>query len=118
MLGRFSTQAQGWEGPSLGLQQRADLAARLSMASPDLVPLSENMREGYRQIMERGLAVDAELTARLGRSQALKARLARARSRAAGRARPQMRRWVWRLGSKPGPPLRRRPCRKPQRPIR
>lgn len=75
MLGRFSTQAQGWEGPSLGLQQRADLAARLSMASPDLVPLSENMREGYRQIMERGLAVDAELTARLGRSQALKARL-------------------------------------------
>ena len=76
MLGRFSTQAQGWEGPSVGLQQRADFAARLSMASPDLVPLSENMREGYRQIMERGLAVDAELTARLGRSQALKARLA------------------------------------------
>ena len=76
MLGRFSAQAQGWEGPSLGLQQRADFAARLSMASPDLVPLSENMREGYRQIMERGLAVDAELTARLGRSQALKARLA------------------------------------------
>ncbi len=75
MLGRFSTQAQGWEGPSLGLQQRADFAARLSMASPDLVPLSENMREGYRQIMERGLAVDTELTARLGRSQALKARL-------------------------------------------
>ena len=75
MLGRFSAQAQGWEGPSLGLQQRADFAARLSMASPDLVPLSENMREGYRQIMERGLAVDAELTARLGRSQALKARL-------------------------------------------
>lgn len=75
MLGRFSAQAQGWEGPSLGLQQRADFAARLSMASPDLVPLSENMREGYRQIMERGLAVDAELTVRLGRSQALKARL-------------------------------------------
>jgi chromosome segregation ATPase len=75
MLGRFSSQAQGWEGPSLSLQQRADFASRLSMASSDLKPLSENMREGYRQIMERGLAVDGELTARLGRSQALKARL-------------------------------------------